>query len=84
MTTLHPEESLNANSAKLRMARMDQKEKLAEFAHSRISRSEPESHMIETHKIVKTYKNAAGEFLVLKGVDLTIERGQFVSIVGKS
>ena len=42
------------------------------------------SHMIETHKIVKTYKNAAGEFLVLKGVDLTIERGQFVSIVGKS
>ncbi len=42
------------------------------------------SPMIETHKIVKTYKNAAGEFVVLKGVDLTIERGQFVSIVGKS
>ena len=40
--------------------------------------------MIETHKIVKTYKNAAGEFVVLKGVDLTIERGEFVSIVGKS
>ncbi|MBI5934294.1 MAG: ATP-binding cassette domain-containing protein [Chloroflexi bacterium] len=40
--------------------------------------------MIETHKIVKTYKNAAGEFIVLKGVDLTIERGEFVSIVGKS
>ena len=41
-------------------------------------------HMIETHKIVKTFKNAAGEFVVLKGIDLTIERGQFVSIVGKS
>jgi ABC-type lipoprotein export system ATPase subunit len=41
-------------------------------------------YMIETHKIVKTFKNAAGEFTVLKGVDLTIERGQFVSIVGKS
>jgi putative ABC transport system ATP-binding protein len=41
-------------------------------------------HMIETHKIVKTFKNAAGEFLVLKGIDLVIERGQFVSIVGKS
>jgi len=52
-----------------------------EFAHSRNSSA---SHMIETRKIVKTYKNAAGEFLVLKGVDLTIERGQFVSIVGKS
>jgi ABC-type lipoprotein export system ATPase subunit len=40
--------------------------------------------MIETHKIVKTFKNAAGEFVVLKGIDLTIKRGQFVSIVGKS
>lgn len=40
--------------------------------------------MIEMHKIVKTFKNAAGEFVVLKGIDLTIERGQFVSIVGKS
>ncbi len=42
------------------------------------------SYMIETRGIVKTYKNAAGEFVVLKGIDLTIERGQFVSIVGKS
>ena len=41
-------------------------------------------YMIETHKIVKTFKNAAGEFVVLKGIDLVIERGQFVSIVGKS
>jgi ABC-type lipoprotein export system ATPase subunit len=40
--------------------------------------------MIETHKIVKIFKNAAGEFLVLKGIDLVIQRGQFVSIVGKS
>jgi len=36
------------------------------------------------HGIVKTFKNAAGEFIVLKGVDLTINRGEFVSIVGKS
>lgn len=42
------------------------------------------THMIETHKIVKTFKNTAGEFVVLKGIDLVIERGQFVSIVGKS
>ena len=40
--------------------------------------------MIETRGIVKTFKNAAGEFTVLKGIDLRIERGQFVSIVGKS
>jgi ABC-type lipoprotein export system ATPase subunit len=40
--------------------------------------------MIEMHGIVKTYKNAAGEFTALKGIDLTIYRGEFVSIVGKS
>ena len=40
--------------------------------------------MIDMRRVVKTYKNAAGEFKVLKGLDLTIERGQFVSIVGKS
>ncbi len=45
--------------------------------------STPEA-MIDMHGIVKTFKNAAGEFTVLKGVDLTINRGEFVSIVGKS
>src|SRR6188474_522305 len=40
--------------------------------------------MIDMHGIVKTFKNAAGEFTVLKGVDLTIKRGEFVSIIGKS
>ncbi len=40
--------------------------------------------MIELHSVVKKFSNAAGEFTVLKGVDLTIKRGEFVSIVGKS
>ena len=40
--------------------------------------------MIDMHGIVKKFKNAAGEFTVLKGVNLTINRGEFVSIVGKS
>lgn len=45
--------------------------------------SSPEA-MIDMHGIVKIFKNAAGEFTVLKGIDLTINRGEFVSIVGKS
>jgi len=40
--------------------------------------------MIDMQGIVKTFKNAAGEFTALRGVDLTIYRGEFVSIVGKS
>jgi putative ABC transport system ATP-binding protein len=40
--------------------------------------------MIDLRGIVKRFANAAGEFTVLKGVDLTIDRGEFVSIVGKS
>ena len=44
--------------------------------------SAPEA-MIDMHGIVKTFKNAAGEFTVLKGIDLTINRGEFVSIVGR-
>ena len=40
--------------------------------------------MIRLHNVVKTYKNAAGEFKVLKGLDLKIRCGEFVAIVGKS
>ncbi len=42
------------------------------------------AEMIELRKVVKVYRNAAGEFPVLKGVDLTLRRGEFVAIVGKS
>ncbi len=46
--------------------------------------SQPAEVAIQLHKVVKTYKNAAGEFTVLKGVDLTLRKGEFVAIVGKS
>src|SRR5512138_3130320 len=45
--------------------------------------STPEA-IIDMHGIIKTFKNEAGEVTVLKGIDLTINRGEFVSIVGKS
>ena len=45
--------------------------------------STPEA-LIDMHGIVKTFRNAAGDVTVLKGIDLTINRGEFVSIVGKS
>jgi ABC-type lipoprotein export system ATPase subunit len=42
------------------------------------------SAMIQLHKVVKIFKNAAGEFTALNGIDLTLLKGEFVAIVGKS
>ena len=39
---------------------------------------------ISLQNVVKTYVNPAGSFTALKGIDLEIEYGQFVSLVGKS
>jgi ABC-type lipoprotein export system ATPase subunit len=40
--------------------------------------------LIEMAGIVKTFKNAAGEFTALRGITACFYRGEFVSIVGKS
>src|SRR5688572_18171507 len=52
-------------------------------APARVHDASPEA-IIELRGLVKKFSNAAGEFTVLKGIDLNIDRGQFVSIVGKS
>ncbi len=43
--------------------------------------SEP---FIQLNRVVKKFKNAAGEFDILRGVDLGINQGEFVAVVGKS
>ena len=40
--------------------------------------------LIETRGLHKTYETPAGAFSALRGVDLTIEAGEFVAVVGKS
>lgn len=39
---------------------------------------------IRLQQVVKTYASAAGIFAALKGVDLSVKGGEFVSIIGKS
>jgi len=52
-------------------------------APQKVHDATPEA-IIEMRGVVKKFANAAGEFTVLKGVDLMINKGEFVSIVGKS
>jgi putative ABC transport system ATP-binding protein len=40
--------------------------------------------LVDLHQVVKTYQGSAGTFTALKGVDLQVESGAFVSIIGKS
>ncbi|HET9223207.1 MAG TPA: ABC transporter ATP-binding protein [Roseiflexaceae bacterium] len=40
--------------------------------------------LIELRSVVKTYQSAAGAFTALKSVDLKVDRGEFLAIVGKS
>ena len=41
-------------------------------------------HLIELHDVMKTYRSAAGEFTALKGIDLEVDGGEFVAVIGKS
>lgn len=46
--------------------------------------AELNSRLVHLREVVKTYKGTAGTFTALKGVDLQVEAGAFVSIIGKS
>ena len=40
--------------------------------------------LIDLRGVQKAYKTPAGDFLALKGIDLNIDRGEFVAVQGKS
>lgn len=40
--------------------------------------------LIDVKNVVKKYETAAGEFLALKGIDLQVDPGEFVAVIGKS
>jgi len=46
--------------------------------------SADQKNMIEMQQVVKTFVNAAGEFTALRGIDLALQEGEFVAIIGKS
>ena len=42
------------------------------------------AHLVDLRDVVKAYDSPAGPFLALRGVDLEIEAGEFVAVIGKS
>jgi putative ABC transport system ATP-binding protein len=42
------------------------------------------SRLVDLRNVIKVYQGAAGTFTALQGVDLQVESGAFVSIIGKS
>ena len=42
------------------------------------------SPLIEIKNLVKTYKTPAGDFTAVKGIDVEVNRGEFVAVIGKS
>jgi ABC-type lipoprotein export system ATPase subunit len=50
----------------------------------RTSEIDTDNEAIVLRDVTKTYVNAAGEFPALKGINLQMSYGQFVSLVGKS
>lgn len=41
-------------------------------------------HLIELHQVTKNFETAAGTFSALKAIDLQVDQGEFVAVVGKS
>jgi putative ABC transport system ATP-binding protein len=40
--------------------------------------------IIDLRNVVKAYRTNAGDFLALRGIDLTVASGEFVAVIGKS
>lgn len=46
--------------------------------------SVPDGEIIGLRTLVKQYETAAGAYIALRGIDLSVRRGEFLAIVGKS
>jgi putative ABC transport system ATP-binding protein len=42
------------------------------------------SRLIDLRQVTKAYSVAGGKFMALKGIDMQVDAGEFVAVVGKS
>ncbi len=82
------ETAVKRRAMESRIANLSCEEQPAAAVDIESSNTEGEPHLLQTaiilHQVVKTYVNAAGAFTALKRINLQMNYGQFVSIVGKS
>lgn len=64
------------------MLKLDSSQNTAKYENGR--QTESNGRLVHLREVVKTYQSSAGTFTALKGVDLQVESGAFVSIIGKS
>jgi putative ABC transport system ATP-binding protein len=57
---------------------------LLQLHQPRVSTSVETATPIELRGVTKDYKTPAGSFTALRGIDLTVQPGEFVAVVGKS
>lgn len=57
---------------------------LSQLHASRVPAPVKTSAQIELRGVVKAYKTPAGSFTALQGIDLAVQPGEFVAVVGKS
>ncbi|MEZ4864790.1 MAG: ABC transporter ATP-binding protein [Caldilineaceae bacterium] len=53
-------------------------------ASNGVTKVQQEKSLIDLHDVVKIYDTAAGQFRALKGINLQVNPGEFVAVVGKS
>ncbi|MEJ2746440.1 MAG: ATP-binding cassette domain-containing protein [Anaerolineae bacterium] len=41
-------------------------------------------HLIDLKSVVKAYETPVGDFIALRGIDLQVDQGEFVAVIGKS
>jgi ABC-type lipoprotein export system ATPase subunit len=57
---------------------------LSSAAHANHGDGNGRDYQIEMRGVVKTFKTAAGPFTALKSVNLRVNKGEFVAVIGKS
>ena len=55
-----------------------------ETKSTKMDYSDEDNHLVDLAQVVKIYESAAGRFTALNGVDLKLDSGEFLSIIGKS